>query len=110
MQMPIMDGWRLASEINNNKKINSSKLFLLIPEGYTDKEAKMKILGWFNGYLYKPVKINNLIELIAEKQDEVVDLEVVPEQDFENTKKNQNFSGRRPSSKQKTFIYFLKAI
>ena len=87
MQMPIMDGWRLASEINNNKKINSSKLFLLIPEGYTDKEAKMKILGWFNGYLYKPVKMNNLLELITEKQDEVVDLEVVPNEDFENTKK-----------------------
>ena len=108
MQMPIMDGWRLASEINNNKKINSSKLFLLIPEGYTDKEAKMKILGWFNGYLYKPVKINNLIELIAEKQDEVVDLEVVPEQDFENTKKIKILAAEDHPVNRKLLSTFLK--
>ncbi|MBQ1197777.1 MAG: response regulator, partial [Spirochaetaceae bacterium] len=108
MQMPIMDGWRLASEINNNKKINSSKLFLLIPEGYTDKEAKMKILGWFNGYLYKPVKMNNLVELITEKQDEVVDLEVVPNEDFENTKKIKILAAEDHPVNRKLLTTFLK--
>ena len=80
MNMPVMDGWRLAAEINNNKRINSSKLFLLAPEGEMCKEAKMKILGWFNGYLYKPIKMQNLISFISENQDEIVDLEVVHEQ------------------------------
>ena len=108
MQMPIMDGWRLASEINNNKKINSSKLFLLIPEGYTDKEAKMKILGWFNGYLYKPVKMNNLVELITEKQDEIVDLEVVPNEDFENTKKIKILAAEDHPVNRKLLTTFLK--
>ena len=108
MQMPIMDGWRLASEINNNKKINSSKLFLLIPEGYTDKEAKMKILGWFNGYLYKPVKMNNLVELITKKQDEVVDLEVVQNEDFENTKKIKILAAEDHPVNRKLLTTFLK--
>ena len=80
MIMPVMDGWRLAAEINNNKRINASKLFLLAPEGEMCKEAKMKILGWFNGYLYKPIKMQNLISFISENQDEIVDLEVVQEQ------------------------------
>lgn len=80
MNMPVMDGWRLAAEINNNKRINASKLFLLAPEGEMCKEAKMKILGWFNGYLYKPIKMQNLISFISENQDEIVDLEVVQEQ------------------------------
>ena len=108
MQMPIMDGWRLAAEINNNKKINSSKLFLLIPEGYTDKEAKMKILGWFNGYLYKPIKMNNLIELIAEKQDEIVDLEVVQEEEFINSKKIKILAAEDHPVKRKLLTTFLK--
>ena len=86
MKMPVMDGWRLASEINNNKKINGVKLFLLTPEENMGKEAKMKILGWFNGYLYKPIKIQNLIELIT-KEEELVDLEVV-EEDNNSSSKN----------------------
>ena len=72
-----MDGWRLASEINNNKKINNAKLFLLTPEGNIDKDAKMKLLGWFNGYLYKPIKIQNHYELLNENENEIVDLEVI---------------------------------
>ncbi len=107
MDMPIMDGWRLASEINNNKKINSSKLFLLIPEGYTDKEAKMKTLGWFNGYLYKPIKMQNLIELITEKQDEIVDLEIVPDEDFCVTKKIKILATEDHPVNRKLLVTFL---
>lgn len=82
MIMPIMDGWRLASEINNNKKINNIKLFLLIPEGNMMKDAKMKTLGWFNGYLYKPIKLNNLYNLLNENENELVDLEVVEDENL----------------------------
>lgn len=85
ISMPGMDGWHLASEINNNKKINNSKLFLLSPEENMGKEAKMKMLGWFNDYLYKPIKISNLYNLLIESEKEIVDLEVVNE-DLDLTK------------------------
>lgn len=64
MILPIMDGWRLASEINGDKRINGSKLFLMVPEGQFGGEAKMKALSWFNGYLYKPIKIALLRQLL----------------------------------------------
>lgn len=65
MAMPKMDGWRLASEINSNKKINDAKLFLIVPEGQLRQDAKMRMLNWFNGYIYKPIKIQKLRELLT---------------------------------------------
>ena len=77
MVMPVMDGWRLSSEINNNSKINSSKLYLLIPEGQMGRDAKMKRLRWFNGYLYKPIKKKQLINLLVANAEETLELEAV---------------------------------
>ena len=77
MIMPVMDGWRLSSEINNNSKINSSKLYLLIPEGQMGRDAKMKRLRWFNGYLYKPIKKKQLINLLVANAEETLELEAV---------------------------------
>lgn len=65
MLMPKMDGWRLANEINSNKKINGAKLYLIVPEGQLRQDAKMRMLNWFNGYIYKPVKVQKLYELLA---------------------------------------------
>ena len=65
MIMPKMDGWRFASEIKNNPDItNKPILFLLVPEGQMKQEAKMKMLDWFAGYLYKPLKLNSLLNLL----------------------------------------------
>lgn len=66
MLMPKMDGWRLASEINSNKSINNAQLFLIVPEGQLRQDAKMRMLNWFNGYIYKPVKIQKLRELLTQ--------------------------------------------
>ncbi len=66
MVMPKMDGWRLASEINSDKIINDVKLYLIVPEGQLREDAKMRLLNWFNGYLYKPVKIQKLEELLTQ--------------------------------------------
>ncbi len=79
MIMPEIDGWRLAAEINTDRTINNAKLYLMIPEGRTDGEAKMKLLKWFNGYLYKPVKTDMLRMLLLEQSDRTIDLEVVEE-------------------------------
>lgn len=77
MVMPVMDGWRLSSEINNNSKINSTRLYLLIPEGQMGRDAKMKRLKWFNGYLYKPIKKKQLLNLIIANAEETIELEAV---------------------------------
>lgn len=75
MSMPVMDGWRLASAINANKRINGARLCLMVPEGQLGGEAKMKMLHWFNGYLYKPVKFNKLRELLQKAMDTPLELE-----------------------------------
>lgn len=64
MTLPVVDGWHLANEIRNNTEISDMQLYLLIPEGQLRKEAKMKLLDWFNGYLYKPIKREKLFELM----------------------------------------------
>ncbi|AEE17502.1 hybrid sensor histidine kinase/response regulator [Treponema brennaborense] len=76
MIMPVMDGWRLSADINSDITINGTKLFLMIPEGAMGRDAKMKLLDWFNGYLYKPVKMQMLEALL---KDAVADpLELPP--------------------------------
>ena len=88
MIMPNMDGWRLSAEINQNAIINNAKLFLLIPEGQMDGEAKMKRLKWFNSYLHKPIKKDALINLLVDSAEDILELEVV-NQDVEiNTVKS----------------------
>ena len=64
--MPVMDGWRLASEIKRISDINATKLYLMVPEGQLKGEAKMKLLNWFNGYIYKPIKREALFSLLRE--------------------------------------------
>jgi CheY-like chemotaxis protein len=78
MIMPGMDGWRLSAEINADHAINNAKLYLMVPEGQMGGDAKMKMLDWFNGYLYKPIKKAMLIEVLDQiKSDEPMDLEIV---------------------------------
>ena len=77
--MPKMDGWQLASEINSDKRINSTKLFLLSPSGSSGAEAKMKLLNWFDGYISKPVKMKDLFETLSSVLNVPLDLEAVDE-------------------------------
>jgi len=79
MVMPEMDGWRLAAEINKNREINQAQLYLMVPEGSFGADAKMKLLEWFNGYLYKPIKRRMLADLLKNHWQSSIDLEVVEE-------------------------------
>ena len=88
MIMPNMDGWRLSAEINQNAIINNAKLFLLIPEGQMDGEAKMKRLKWFNSYLHKPIKKDALINLLVDSAEDILELEVVNQDAEINTVKS----------------------
>ncbi len=68
MIMPGVDGWHLAFDIKNSSAAkNNISLYLLVPEGQMKEEAKMKMLGWYKGYLYKPVKDDMLLSLLQEE-------------------------------------------
>lgn len=81
MAMPSMDGWRLAAEINSDSAINGAKLYLMIPEGQLGGEAKMKLLSWFNGYLYKPLQRKKLTALLENAFDHPLELPTVEKAD-----------------------------
>ncbi len=77
--MPRMDGWQLASEINADKQINSTKLVLLSPAGKSGDEAKMKLLHWFDAYLNKPLKKRELFDCLKKLSLSESELEMVEE-------------------------------
>ena len=79
LRLPGMDGWQLASEINADKSINLTRLVLMTPAGLGGPEAKMKLLRWFDGYLYKPVKRGELLGALARVLAKVSELESVEE-------------------------------
>jgi signal transduction histidine kinase/CheY-like chemotaxis protein/HPt (histidine-containing phosphotransfer) domain-containing protein len=79
MIMPRMDGWRLAAEINGDKKINHARLILIVPQGLLGADAKMTLLRWFNANVSKPIKRRDLASSInAALAETAVDLETVP--------------------------------
>ena len=74
--LPGMDGWQLASEISSDEKLGGTKLILLTPAGESGAEAKMKLLGWFDAYLSKPVKLVELQNAMDNIFSEIPDLEL----------------------------------
>lgn len=81
MIMPKVDGWHLAAEINNDKGINNAKLYLIVPEGQIGSDAKMKMLNWFDGYLYKPIKRKKLFDLVSQSFKESFEIAVSEQKD-----------------------------
>lgn len=77
--MPVMEGWHLASDIKNNSKLKKTKLYMLVPEGQMGQDAKMKLLDWFSGYLYKPVRLEKLDQLLIETNGEVSSVRLIEE-------------------------------
>ncbi len=64
LRLPHMDGWQLASEIRNREGLESQSLVLMSPSGISSGDAKMKLLGWFDGYINKPIKRSELAAVI----------------------------------------------
>ncbi len=92
--MPQMDGWRLASEITGDTAINSARLILMAPVGTMGADAKMKLLRWFDGYIAKPVKPDELFESLAKAMSSEVDLEPAePQPAAESEKPSRVFEG-----------------
>ena len=101
MIMPRMDGWRFAAEIENLPIVIQTNLYLMIPEGTLTTDAKMKLLKWFSGYVYKPIKrrvIFNLLNDIYRKKvnknvnsEEIVELETIKYETKENSSQNKKY-------------------
>lgn len=92
--MPVVEGWHLASNIKNNPKIRKTKLYMLVPEGQVGRDAKMKLLDWFAGYLYKPVRLEKLDQLLIETNGSDSSIKLFEEinsinKNSENTTKKQ---------------------
>ena len=82
--MNPMDGWRLASEIRSTHTTKDLKMILMVPEGQLRQDAKMKMLDWYDGYIYKPIKqkalagvlesVLNERDTTAKESDEITEL------------------------------------
>lgn len=82
--MNPMDGWRLASEIRSTHTTKDLKMILMVPEGQLRQDAKMKMLDWYDGYIYKPIKQKALADVLesvlnerdttAKESDEITEL------------------------------------
>lgn len=66
LTMPKIDGWKLGEAIKKNPQIKNLKLYLMIPEGQMAKDTKLKVSNWFKSYIYKPIKITQLIEILKD--------------------------------------------
>jgi two-component system sensor histidine kinase/response regulator len=78
-RLPGADGWQLAGEINRDTAINGARLVLLSPAGLGGVEAKMRLLGWVDAYLSKPLKPRELATVLLRCVGAVTELEAVEE-------------------------------
>ena len=70
-----IDGWQIAFNIQNSGNLkNPPSLYLLVPEGQMQEEAKMKFLNLYKAYLYKPIKREPLCKLLRERFAEIEEL------------------------------------
>lgn len=95
MIMPVVEGWHLASKIKNSPLLEKTKLYMLVPEGQMGREAKMKLLDWFAGYLYKPIRREKLDALLIDTNGEIPSAEMldVIEENKNLDKKNELIKG-----------------
>ena len=95
MIMPVVEGWHLASKIKNSPLLEKTKLYMLVPEGQMGREAKMKLLDWFAGYLYKPIRREKLDALLIDTNGEIPSAKMldVIEENKNLDKKNELIQG-----------------
>lgn len=95
MIMPVVEGWHLASKIKNSPLLEKTKLYMLVPEGQMGREAKMKLLDWFAGYLYKPIRREKLDARLIDTNGEIPSAKMldVIEENKNLDKKNELIKG-----------------
>jgi len=74
--MPHIDGWQFASEVHSDSSIVPSRMILMSMKGGIGAvEAKMKLLGWFDSYLTKPIRQSDLSASVFRLLSSDLDLE-----------------------------------
>lgn len=97
MIMPVVEGWHLASKIKNSPSLAKTKLYMLVPEGQMGREAKMKLLDWFAGYLYKPIRREKLDALLIDTNGEIPSAKLLEE--IEGTQKEEKIDEKKEFAK-----------
>ena len=77
MVMPVMDGWRLTSEIHNDENINAADLVMMVPRGPMNADIKMTLLKYLKAHIYKPIRRRNLAETIISVLGDLSELESI---------------------------------
>ncbi len=67
MHIPIYDGWELSSRIHKKDSIKNTRLFLMVKEGNLSQRARSHVKNCFEDFIYKPIQIGRLNELLTEK-------------------------------------------
>ncbi len=75
MLMPRIDGWSVASTIRRSSAITPLRLYLTVAEGQMGKDARMKMLDLFDGYIYKPIKRDRLLAIFSRTEYTVDEIE-----------------------------------
>jgi two-component system sensor histidine kinase/response regulator len=74
--MPHIDGWQFASVVHTDMNLYPShKILMSMKGGIGSVEAKMKLLGWFDSYLTKPLRLSDLAAAIFRLLSREMDLE-----------------------------------
>ncbi|MCL2479881.1 MAG: response regulator, partial [Treponema sp.] len=89
MIMPVMDGWRLSSEIHNDPAIGQANLVMMVPRGPLNADLKMTLLKYIKAHIYKPIKRRNLAQTIISVMGDLTELESVD--DFAEIKAPEEF-------------------
>ena len=97
MIMPVVEGWHLASKIKNSPELAKTKLYMLVPEGQMGREAKMKLLDWFAGYLYKPIRREKLDALLIDTNGEIPSTKLLDE--LEGKHQSEDFEEKKEFAK-----------
>ncbi len=90
--MPQIDGWQFASMIHSEQGEDWPPMILMTMKGGRGTlEAKMKLLGWYDSYLAKPLRYRDLAatvfrllsrDLDLESADELEEVEELDEEDL----------------------------
>ena len=83
LELPGMDGWQLASRITAEPSIADIPRILMSPKGLLAGEAKMKRLRWFQGYISKPVSLDEFFEATRSATLDVPELEALDDEPAE---------------------------
>jgi len=85
--MPSMDGWQFASKVHSNLSIVPPRMILMSMKGEQhSSETKMKLLGWYNSYLTKPMRQKDLISTLLRLLNIDIDTELEEVEEVEDMK------------------------